>query len=62
MSNYGGRRAGYDLEQLIKETAAGVIEITWEQFEKIGVVLEDWNHSVEIPEKTTVFEKNHENK
>ena len=62
MSTYTGKRKGYDLKELITETAAGVIEISWEQFSEIGVVTADWNHDIEIPEKVTVFEKNHENK
>ena len=62
MSNYSGKRAEYDLEKLITETAAGVIEITWDQFVTIGVVEAEWTHDVEIPEMVTVFERNHENK
>ena len=57
MSSYSHKRTGYDLKTLITETAAGVIEITWEQFEQIGINLEDWALDVEIPEKTIVFEK-----
>ena len=62
VSSYSGKREGYDLKELITETAAGVIEITWEQFENIGVVADDWTHDIEIPEKVTVFERNHTNK
>lgn len=36
MSVYNSRRQTYDLKELITNTAAGVIEITWEQFESIG--------------------------
>ena len=36
MSVYNSRRQTYDLKELITTTAAGVIEITWEQFETIG--------------------------
>ncbi|MBE6617389.1 MAG: right-handed parallel beta-helix repeat-containing protein [Ruminococcaceae bacterium] len=62
MSTYSGKRKGYDLKELITETAAGVIEITWDQFETIGIVESEWNHDIEIPEKVTSFEKNHTNK
>ena len=57
VSTYNSRRDEVNLKTLITETAAGVIEITWEQFETIGVNLEDWALDVEIPEKTIVFEK-----
>ncbi|MBE6627196.1 MAG: right-handed parallel beta-helix repeat-containing protein [Ruminococcaceae bacterium] len=36
MSSYNSRRQTYDLKELITTTAAGVIEITWGQFEQIG--------------------------
>jgi len=36
MSSYSSRRQTYDLEELIKTTAAGTIEITWDQFQNIG--------------------------
>lgn len=57
VSVYSSKREEVDLEKLIKETATGVIEITWEQFCDIGIVLEDWNHDVEIPEKVTHYGK-----
>ncbi len=57
VTTYNSRRDEVNLKTLITETAAGVIEITWEQFEQIGINLEDWALDVEIPEKTIVFEK-----
>ncbi|MBE6617388.1 MAG: right-handed parallel beta-helix repeat-containing protein [Ruminococcaceae bacterium] len=60
VSQYNSRREAVDIKKLITETASGVIAITWEQFETIGVVLEDWPHDVEIPEKTIIFEKGYE--
>ena len=42
VSTYNSRRESYDLKELINETAKGVIEITWEEFEKIGNVKSDW--------------------
>ncbi|MBR5252986.1 MAG: hypothetical protein IKV39_03825, partial [Clostridia bacterium] len=60
VSQYNSRRDAVDIEKLITETAAGVIAITWEQFEQIGVVLEDWNHDVVIPAKRVIFEKGYE--
>ncbi len=56
VSTYNSRREAVDIKELITETAAGVIAITWEQFESIGVVAEDWNLDVEIPEKKVTFE------
>ncbi len=47
ISTYSSRRESVDLEQLITETAAGVIEITWEQFKQIGIVKDDWH--IDIP-------------
>ncbi len=35
-SHYNSRRENYSLEEVIKTTAADVIEITWEQFQNIG--------------------------
>ena len=49
VSVYNSRRESYDLKELITETAAGVIEITWEQFENIGIIEDDWHHGVDIP-------------
>ena len=57
LSAYNSRRQTYDLEELIKTTAAGVIEITWEQFEKIGIDPAEWNLDVELPDKVVLFEK-----
>ncbi|MBE6616706.1 MAG: right-handed parallel beta-helix repeat-containing protein [Ruminococcaceae bacterium] len=57
VSQYNSRRNDLDVTKLIKETAAGVIEITWEQFEKIGVDPAQWNLDVDLPEKTTFFPK-----
>ena len=48
-STYNGRREKVDLEKLLTETAAGTIEITWEQFNDIGIVTEDWNLDIELP-------------
>lgn len=41
MSVYNSRREKVDLEKLITETAAGVIEIDWETFQSIGLVTEE---------------------
>ncbi|MBE6617700.1 MAG: right-handed parallel beta-helix repeat-containing protein [Ruminococcaceae bacterium] len=41
MSIYNSRRETVDLEKLITETAAGVIEIDWETFQSIGLVTEE---------------------
>ena len=60
VSDYNSRRDAVDIKKLITETASGVIAITWEQFESIGVVAEDWTHDVEIPEKRIIFEKGYE--
>ena len=60
MSSYSYKRTGYDLKTLITETAAGVIEITWEQFEQIGIDPTQWNLDVELPEKVTFFERGYE--
>ena len=57
VSVYTGKREAVDVEKLITETAAGVIEITWEQFQKIGIDPAEWNLDVEIPEKTITFPK-----
>ncbi|MBQ7600175.1 MAG: S-layer homology domain-containing protein [Clostridia bacterium] len=43
VSTYTSRRETVDLRKLITETAAGIIEITWDEFEQIGNVAEDWN-------------------
>jgi len=48
-STYNGRREKVDLEKLLTETATGTIEITWEQFNDIGIVTEDWNLDIELP-------------
>ncbi len=55
VSVYTGKREAVDVEKLITETAAGVIEITWEQFEEIGIDPAEWNLDVEIPTKTIAF-------
>ena len=57
VSVYTGKREAVDLKTLITETAAGVIEITWEQFESIGIDPTQWNLDVEIPTKTIAFPK-----
>ena len=57
MSIYNSRRDDCDIKTLITETAAGVIEITWEQFCEIGVDPDEWNLDVELPEKTVFFPK-----
>ncbi len=57
VSIYNSRREDVDIKTLITETAAGVIEITWEQFEEIGVDPAAWNHDIELPEKVVFFPK-----
>ena len=57
ISVYTGKREAVDVKTLITETAAGVIEITWEQFENIGIDPAEWNLDVELPVKTTSFPK-----
>jgi hypothetical protein len=48
MSTYSSRRESVDLEKLITETAAGVIEITWEQFKEIGIGRNDWHLDIPV--------------
>ena len=48
-STYNSRRQSVSIEELITKTAAGTIEITWEQFNDIGIVADDWNLEVELP-------------
>ncbi len=57
VSIYNSKRNDCDIKTLITETAAGVIEITWEQFEKIGIDPAQWNLDVELPEKVVFFPK-----
>jgi hypothetical protein len=57
VSSYTSKREAVDIKTLITETAAGVIEITWEQFESIGIDPTQWNLDVEIPTKTIAFPK-----
>ena len=57
VSIYNSKRNDCDIKTLITETAAGVIEITWEQFEKIGIDPTQWNLDVELPEKVVFFPK-----
>ncbi|MBE6616704.1 MAG: right-handed parallel beta-helix repeat-containing protein, partial [Ruminococcaceae bacterium] len=54
---YNSKRDDVDIKKLITETAAGVIEIDWETFEKIGIDPTQWSLDVELPEKTIVFPK-----
>ena len=56
-SFYTGKREDVDIKTLITETAAGVIEITWDQFEKIGIDPTQWNLDIELPEKVVYFPK-----
>ena len=55
VSSYTNLRNDVDIKTLITETAAGVIEITWEQFEEIGIEVDKWNLDVELPEKVVYF-------
>jgi len=48
-SVYTSRRQKVSIEDLITNKAAGTIEITWEQFNNIGIVLDDWNFDIELP-------------
>ena len=48
MSIYNSRREELDIKKLITETAAGVIEIDWDTFVKIGIVDSDWTIDTEI--------------
>ena len=48
MTSYTSRRETPDLEKIISETAAGIIEITWDQFRQIGIVKADWNLDVPV--------------
>lgn len=38
MSQYSSKRSSYELKDLIENTAAGVLDLTWEQFQTIGRV------------------------
>ncbi len=57
VSSYTNLRNDVDIKTLITETAAGVIEITWEQFEQIGIDPTQWNLNIELPEKVVYFPK-----
>ena len=48
-TDYNSRRGAPDIEQLIKETAAGVLDLTWEQFNQIGIVESEWHLDIELP-------------
>ena len=48
VSTYSSRRDTLDLKELITVTAAGVIEIDWDTFVKIGIVDSDWVIDTEI--------------
>ena len=48
MSIYNSKREELDIKKLITETAAGVIEIDWDTFVKIGIVDSDWTIDTEI--------------
>ena len=48
-STYNSRRQKLNMEELLTKTAAGTIEITWEQFNEIGIVPSDWNFDIELP-------------
>ncbi|MBR5252936.1 MAG: right-handed parallel beta-helix repeat-containing protein [Clostridia bacterium] len=48
-STYNSRRQKLNMEELLTKTAVGTIEITWEQFNEIGIVTSDWNFDIELP-------------
>ncbi len=57
VSVYNSRRQECDIKTLITETSGGILEITWEQFETIGVEADSWNLDIEIPALQTVYPK-----
>lgn len=48
-SDYNSRRNKVDLEDLIVNKGAEVLEITWEQFNQIGIIESEWKLDVELP-------------